>query len=337
MGNIRNNLYGHTSREELLYGNRSREAVLYDERIQTRPSSSRLKAIGKMLAGKAAESVIKKVPDAQGNSTLASIYNGMKNGLRQTAGAYKHNNGIEAFKNSIPGTKRVVQNFWSLYHLKDGVTTIDSFYTVERAGNEYTLAVQKDNESVDFNSLKNIASKINGNEIDHHNSVIRNAITGRYDDWNAEKAQIYAELTDKDSLKKAMLEPKSFKPVYQKAELKFIGAIGKKTAIGQTSSGETIYKYTKPSASNFLKFYTMMDVYYTAITTTAHAAENLLEGVALQDIFTRESTRSAKLALRSYGIIPSNFADIIMRNDVDILEIPMSRYDGVANPIQLYR
>jgi len=324
MGNIRSNLYGHTSREELLYGNRSREAVLYDERIKDRQSSGRLRAMGKMLLNKMGESIVSAFPDAQGDSIPASLYNGLKSGLKTSLSAEKHKYGKAAFKNDIPGTKRVVQNFWSLYHLKDGLTTIDSFYTVEHGGNEYVLAIQKDDEPMQINSIIQAAEGISGNEREYamnHENVVNGAID--YSDWNAEQANVYAELTDEDSLKKDFVEITSLKPAYMKGELAFIGARGKRTLVGQTSSGDNVYRYEKPSANEFMKYYTKMDLYYTAVTTTAKAAEKVLGGMAGQDIYKREAKRSIKMTLGNY--IPHGPNE----------SIAGYRDDGIPNPIQL--
>jgi hypothetical protein len=260
-------------------------------------------SVAKGLLNKAGKKIVKGLPAGSSTSLVGNVYNGIKEGLEETFRAGEHKNFLDAFQNNIKGLRKVIQNFYSLYMLHDGVTTIDAVYTVERDGVEYALAIQKDDQKLSVEDLIQTAVQIKGKEKDHHNSIRKSAI--KFPDKNAEAAKIYTELTDGDVHKKGLLDIDTLLPIYQNAEFVFFGLMGKRVEVAVTPDGAKILRYEKPSAGEFLKFYGMMDVLYTAISLGASPAERIFEAtkstVAAKRIYVTEAIESARITMERYG------------------------------------
>jgi hypothetical protein len=282
--------------EKALY---SEEDIIYPREKGYRPKSDRASSFGKMLLNKAGAAIVSKLPDANEHSHIGQIYNSFKRGLRTNYNVTKHKHGIDAFKNDIPFLNKVVQNFWSFYHLNGGVSLIDYVYTVERGNKEYLLAYGTPKQAVDIPLLQQIAHEIQGRETSYVNSLIKSIPP----DSEATNAGVFAELTDYDLYDtKTLRDISKFQPLYSKAELWFIGRKGKRDVIGQTATGENIVRYKKPSNLQFLQYYLEMDWVYTVMDKAIGAAERALgPGIAGQRVYEREVENVIKNTCRRYG------------------------------------
>lgn len=278
--------------EKALY---SEEDITHGERVY-RPSSSRMKNFAKMLLNHAGEKIVNATPKASGDSLLAGIYNSMRGGAITTLNASRHDHGQEAFKNGIPGLKNIFQNFYSIYHLKDGITKIDSIYTREFGGREYLLAIQPDNEQISVTDLQNEAADTAGNEENLHRRIRDEVGKRKYADMNPINAGVYKELTDGGIYDKKVLDLSALTSQYSIAELWFFGKKGNKTTVAPG-----IYKYERPSKADFFKFYGKMDLFYSAMGLTAKGAEKVLSDQAAQDIFKSEVGGSIMRTQKRYG------------------------------------
>ncbi len=272
---------------------------LYDESIMIkRPmKGTRIGSIGKMIVNKVGEEIVKKIPDSSDVGILGGVYKSAKNGLRETLQAKKHKYGKDAFENPIPGLNKIVQNGWSLYHLKDGLTTMDSVYTVERGGAEYMIYMQEDGESLSTADLSYMADKVKGKEAEVEMSLYNSL--EKFKDDDSVEAGVYEELTDNDA--KQTMDKNRVPSEYRQAELWLFGKKGKRTVIGTASDGSKIIRYEKPSTADFLKYYGRMDLMYSALSMTAAPAEGILSNQAKENLYVSEAVNSIESTKRAYG------------------------------------
>lgn len=264
-----------------------------------RPKSGRLGSLGKMALNKVGEEVLKSLPDSSGFGIMSQIYNSLKRGYQETLQAGKHKHGRIAFENNIPGLRKIVQNGWSLYHLKDGLTTINNVYTVERGGEEYMIHIEADGETTDISKLSLRADKVKGKEAQIENNLY-DTVGRSFVDEDAVEAKVYFELTDGDIANKGFVDLNRLPPLYRQAELWLFGK-GGGSVVGTASDGSKIKKYAKPAAADFLKFYGRMDIMYSALSATAVGAEKTLSQQAAQNLFTGEAEYSIEATKKLYG------------------------------------
>ncbi len=297
------------SEENLIYGNNKVSAN--SKSGNYRPTSVRGNSFFKMLAYGMGEKILRKSPTADKSSVIGGIYNSLRSGLIQSMNAGKHTNGQIAFQNNIPGLKKVIQNLYSFYHLKDGVTTIDEVYTLKcgaNGGKEYMLMIHGEKDpSVPTNGLHAVASKIVGDELalkERAGKIRKVAMSDEYVYKEAEKAGVYHELTDGDIMTKKIRDFNRISPLYHNAELSLFGAKGKKSVVATgTANGQnyTIYKYAKPSAAEYWRFYAELDLLYSATGITAGAAERMLRGIGGQRIYLTEINNVINSVINRYG------------------------------------
>jgi hypothetical protein len=302
------------SEENLIYGasrvSKNPKAGYY------KPKAPKAESVIKMIAYGLGEKILRRSPTASSDSVIGGVYNSLRNGLIQTFNAGKHNEGQRAFENTIPGLKKVIQNLYSFYQLKNGVTTLDEVYTVKwndvngngNAAKEYLLAVHGEKESaMSVDILRTLASRLVGNNLacrEQRDNIRRVMESDKYGYKEAINAGVYQELTDKDILSPKIMDIQKVPPLYQKAELALFGEKGKKeVAATGTANGHdyTIYRYGKPSTADFWKFYAELDLLYSATGITAGAAERLLKGIGAQRIYLTEITNVLNSSLNRYG------------------------------------
>lgn len=290
---------------EALY---SEDDMIYGNGKEYRPKTKRGGHIMGVIVNKIAEETVKKIPDSTGHGMAGNVYNAFKGGLSHTFSAGKHGHGVAAFENPIPVVNKIFQNGWSLYHLKDGTTTINSIYTIERGGSEYAMAIEKDGQSYSLATLRSVADKIQGNEARHHNEVISSG--PKFPDKDVSKAKVYEELTDNDLAKEGLIDVKEIPEIYHDAEVKLFGARGGRVVVGKTAAGENIIRYEKPSESDFFNFYFGIDMVYTSVSMAAKPAEKIYDAMgakaAAQGIYTTEAFESAQYMVGSLGTIRSD-------------------------------
>lgn len=286
---------------------------LYNGSVK-RPGSRRLDHFIRMLGNHALEKLVKSSPRPTGDSMPEGIYNSLRNGLVQSFNAKRHTHGQKAFKNNIPGLKKIIQNFYSFYHLNDGLTTMQAVYTMEVDGGELLLHIERDGKATSIPDLELAANEYRkaGGERAHHNSLVSSVKQRNYGDMNTRNAGVYKELTDGDIADRKVIDPERLSGQYHEAELRFFGKKGTKTIGGHTQalrnaagqivkpSGK-IFRYGKPSKADFLKFYGEMDLLYSAVGLTAGPAEKILTAQAAQDVFTSEVGGTINRTFRRYG------------------------------------
>ncbi len=284
--------------EKALY---SEEDIVYPRNKGYRPKSSRASSLGKMLLNKAGVAIIDALPNANEHTHLGQIYNSFKRGLKTNYNVTKHKHGIDAFKNNIPLLNNVVQNFWSFYHLNDGVSHVDYAYTVERGGSEILLGYGIPKGVPSLNKLRDTAQSIQGKEDSHVKSLVENIPP----DSEATNAGVFAELMDYDLYDtKTLRDIGKFQPFYSRAELWFIGRKGKRDVIGQTAAGENIVRYTKPTKGEFWRYYLEMDWVYTVMDKAIGTAERALgPGIAGQRVYEREVGTVIGNTCKRYGVM----------------------------------
>jgi hypothetical protein len=279
---------------DTLYG-APREEELYGEGFE-RPGSDRANAIGKLILFKTGENILRAIPNSTSSGVVGQFFNSVKSGLTTRANIRVHENGKAAFSNPIPVANAFLQNFWSAYHLGDGLTHIDYAYTVERGGREHLLTYGTPQDVPTLSGLRTVAENIRGSEEARFNMLLDRIPS----DPEAIRSGVIHELTDGDIAEVRDLS--KFQPTYSKAELWFIGRKGKRTLLGQTASGENIYAYERPSTADFWKYYGRMDMAYTFLDTAVGAAEKALgPGLAEQRVYEREIDSVIRSTARRYG------------------------------------
>jgi hypothetical protein len=248
------------------------------------------------------EAIVKNVvPHYTGKGNiLGEAWNAHWRGIEKDYNAGKHIAASQAFNNEVPILNKFVQNYWSLYHLKDGLTTIDSVYTVERGGNEYFFNIRSDGQKEEKSKIITLADQAKGQEESLHGQVLNDVASKKYEDIESTNAGVYKELTSGDIAARGLLDINKVSSKYQLAELIFIKNAGTKSLVGKTSDGASVHRYSKPSASEFLRFYTHMDVVYTVLSAAAAPAELLLTDQALQSVYEMQTDYAINTVLGNY-------------------------------------
>ncbi len=284
------------------------ESDLYTEDAAERPRSNRMSSGFGVVLNKIGEEILKKVSRSRGDTIYGGFYDSLIHGMQASYNAAKHRDGKAVMKMpDIPLVKKVIQEPWAFAHLAYGLGSYDAIYTKESNGREGIIYVQEKGTNVDTAELLQMVEEARIKDVSLENNVTKALAEGYVNNDTINAGGIY-ELTDGDVLQKNLLDLEKLKRTYKMAEPALYGKKGKKTHVATTHTGEKIYRYDKPSAMDFLKFYGEMDFLYTGVSSTAALAEKLLSGVGAQRIYDAEVTSVVKSTLKRYnGTNPLNF------------------------------
>jgi len=259
----------------------------YTEDHFDRPHCERFGDLGGFILNAAGEKALMAIPNLPSGNIVTETVNNIKSGLVTRCNTQNHENALRAFDNPVPGVRKIFQNFWSMYHFRDGLTNTRYIYTTpDGTGIERPI----------------LAEDYDGRRVQYRANAFMNR--------NTIRAGMVSELMDWELTKSKLLDVRQFEPMYAEAENWFIGRKGNRF-VGLNPDGTgPMFRYERPSRKDIKNFNLLLDFNYSVVDAFVGKAGRGLTPEARQEYHEREVDTVIRSVLRHYGNTRDDGIDI---------------------------